>query len=127
MQKGVLIGFLVSLVIVISLGLFFTFTNRNFYLGQIASSLEEFEKLNSEIQNLKRELLILKETLEDKNKEDIKEKVLSSSQSQVLKTEKSKEIVICQKKENDFARHRVIFNEICWMGDEESPARSGLK
>jgi len=127
MQKGIVIGFLVSLSIVISLGLFFTFTNRNLYLAQITSSLEKFEELNSEIQNLKRELSILKETLEEKNKEDIKEKVLSSSQSQVLETEEPEEIVICQKKENDLARHRVIFNEICWMGDEESPANEWIE
>ena len=127
MQKGIVIGFLISLAIVISLGLFFTFTSRNLYLAQITSSLEKFEELNSEIQNLKRELSILKETLEEKNKEDIKEKVLSSSQSQVLETEEPEEIVICQKIEKDFARHRVIFNEICWMGDEESPANEWIE
>jgi hypothetical protein len=58
----------------------------------------------------------------------LKEEALSFSQNfqtQVRnvkeKSEKPKEVAICQKRENDFPRHRVIFNEICWMGDEESP------
>jgi small nuclear ribonucleoprotein (snRNP)-like protein len=136
MEKGVVFGFLISLATVISLGLFFNLSNKNFYLSQISSSLGEFEKLNSEIQNLKKEISSLKEEIEKerKEREEIEGKVLSFSQN--LKTqvenvkekiEKPKEIAICQKKENDSPRHRVIFNEICWMGDEESPANEWIE
>jgi seryl-tRNA synthetase len=124
------------LAIIISLGLFFNLSNKNFYLSQISSSLKNFENLNSEIQNLKKEISNLKEEIENekKEREEIEEKVLSFSQN--LKTqvenvkekiEKPKEIAICQKKENDSPRHRVIFNEICWMGDEESPANEWIE
>jgi hypothetical protein len=136
MQRGLIVGFLFSLVIVISLGLFFTLSNKNFYLGQISSFLKNFENLNSEIQNLKKEISNLRGEIENEKKErkEIEEKVLSFSQN--LKTqvenvkekiEKPKEIAICQKRENDFPRHRVIFNEICWMGDEESPTNEWIE
>ena len=136
MQRGLIVGFLFSLLIVISLGLFFTFSNKNFYLSQISSFLKSFENLNSEIQNLKKEISSLKEEIENerKEREEIKGEVLSFSQN--LKTqvetvkekiEKPKEVTICQKRENDFPRHRVIFNEICWMGDEESPANEWIE
>jgi hypothetical protein len=136
MQRGLIVGFLFSLLIVISLGLFFTLSNKNFYLGQISSSLKSFENLNSEIQNLKREISNLRGEIENekKEREEIKEEVLSFSQNfqtQVKnvkeKIEKPKEIAICQKRENDFPRHRVIFNEICWMGDGESPANEWIE
>ena len=131
MQKEIVIGFLASLATVISLGLFFTFSNTNLYLGQISSFLNAFKDLNSEVQNLKKEISNLKEELENERKErrEIQEKFLSFLENPIPKLESSKEkiekpeeMIICQKKENDFARHRVIFNEICWMGDEESPA-----
>jgi len=135
MQKGLIVGFLSSLLIVISLGLFFTLSNKNFYLSQISSSLKNFENLNSEIQNLKKEISNLREEIEKekKEREEIKEEVLPFSQNfkkqnEVKeKSEKSKEIVSCQKRENDLPRHRVIFNEICWMGDEESPANEWIE
>jgi hypothetical protein len=126
-----IIGFLISLLVVISLGLFFNSSNRNLYLSQISSLPEEFEKISSEIQSLKKEILSLKEDFEKEKeeRERLKESVLSFSQNFVTQKEsafkeikESKESVICQKKENDLPRHRVIFNEICWMGDEESPA-----
>jgi hypothetical protein len=135
MQKWLIVGFLSSLLIVISLGLFFTLSNKNFYLSQISSSLKNFENLNSEIQNLKKEISNLREEIEKekKEREEIKEEVLPFSQNfkkqnEVKeKSEKSKEIVSCQKRENDLPRHRVIFNEICWMGDEESPANEWIE
>jgi len=136
MQKWVIVGFLFSLLIVIFLGLFFTLSNKNFYLGQISSSLKNFENLNSEIQNLKKEISNLRGEIENekKEREEIKEEVLSFSQNfqtQVKnvkeKIEKPKEVTICQKRENDFPRHRVIFNEICWMGDEESPTNEWIE
>jgi hypothetical protein len=135
MEKGVVIGFLISLAIIISLGLFFNLSNKNLYLGQISSSLREFGKLNYEIQNLKKEISNLKEEIEKekKEREEIEGEVLSFSQNfkkqgEVKeKSEKPKEVAICQKKENDFPRHRVIFNEICWMGDEESPTNEWIE
>jgi small nuclear ribonucleoprotein (snRNP)-like protein len=98
--------------------------------------LKSFENLSSEIQNLKKEVSSLKEEIEKENKEreEIEGKVLSFSQN--LKTqietakekiEKPKEVAICQKRENDSPKHRVIFNEICWMGDEESPANEWIE
>jgi hypothetical protein len=135
MQRWLIVGFLSSLLIVISLGLFFTLSNKNFYLSQISSSLKNFENLNSEIQNLKKEISNLREEIEKekKEREEIKEEVLPFSQNfkkqnEVKeKSEKSKEIVSCQKRENDLPRHRVIFNEICWMGDEESPVNEWIE
>lgn len=124
MEKGIVIGLLVSLVIVISLGLFFNFSNKNFYLGQISSSLIEFENLTSEIENLKKEISSLKEELEKERKEKIKENALLFQQNfkeEKAKIENPKGTVICQKKENDIPKQRVIFNEINWMGDEQSP------
>jgi hypothetical protein len=135
MQRWLIVGFLSSLLIVTSLGLFFTLSNKNFYLSQISSSLKNFENLNSEIQNLKKEISNLREEIEKekKEREEIKEEVLPFSQNFKKqneikeKSEKSKEIVSCQKKENDLPRHRVIFNEICWMGDEESPVNEWIE
>jgi hypothetical protein len=135
MQRGLIVGFLFSLLIIISLGLFFTLSNKNFYLGQISSSLKNFENLNSEIQNLKKEISSLKEEIEKekKEREEIEGEVLSFSQNfkkqeEVKeKSEKPKEVAICQKRENDSPQHRVIFNEICWMGDEESPTNEWIE
>jgi len=136
MEKGAVFGFLISLAIIISLGLFFKLSNKNFYLSQISSSLGEFEKLNSEIQNLKKEISKLKEEIEKerKEREEIEREILSFSQNFKMQVEgakgnveKPKEIAICQKKEKDSPRHRVIFNEICWMGDEESPINEWIE
>jgi hypothetical protein len=64
----------------------------------------------------------------------LKEEVLSFSQNFQTqgknvkeKSEKPKESAFCQKREPDFPRHRVIFNEICWMGDEESPTNEWIE
>jgi predicted nucleic acid-binding Zn-ribbon protein len=146
MEKGVVIGFLISLAIIICLGLFFNLSNKNLYLGQISSSLREFGKLNYEIQNLKKEISSLKEEFEKEKKErgtlnseiQNSKKEISSLKEEIEKWKKeSKEVKekikkpkgmeICQKKENDFPRHLVIFNEICWMGDEESPANEWIE
>jgi FtsZ-binding cell division protein ZapB len=146
MEKGIVIGFLISLAIIISLGLFFNLSNKNLYLGQISSSLREFGKLNYEIQNLKKEISSLKEEFEKEKKErgtlnseiqnskkeisSLKEEIekwKKESKEAKEKIKKPKEIAICQKKENDSPRHRVIFNEICWMGDEESPANEWIE
>jgi hypothetical protein len=147
MEKGLIFGFLISLGVLLSLSLFFSFSNKNFYLGQISSFLEEFgkvrseilgefSKIDSEIQDLKNEILSLKEKFENerRERENFKEEVLSSIEGFEPKTEKIKEkseklkeIEFCQKKEGDSPKHRVIFNEICWMGDEESPANEWIE
>jgi len=147
MEKGLIFGFLISLGVLLSLSLFFSFSNKNFYLGQISSSLGEFgkarseilgefSKIHSDIQDLKNEISSLKENFENerRERENFKEEVLSSIESFEPKTEKIKEqseklkeIEFCQKKERDSPRDRVIFNEICWMGDEESPANEWIE
>jgi hypothetical protein len=147
MERGLIFGFLISLGILLSLSLFFSFSNKNFYLGQISSFLGEFgkarseilgefSKIHSEIQDLKNEISSLKENFEKerRERENFKEEVLSSIESFEPKTEKIKEqseklkeIKFCQKKEGDSPKHRVIFNEICWMGDDESPANEWIE
>jgi regulator of replication initiation timing len=146
MKKVLIIGFLTSLFSVLSLALFFTFSNKNFYLGQISSPLEGFENLNSEIQNLKQEIENFKDELKNEIKErenfvfeiqNLKKEISNSKEkiekaekvfnSEKKKIEKAKENVFCQKREENVPLHRVIFNEISWMGDEESPANEWIE
>jgi len=134
MEKGLVIGFLVSLIIVSFLGLFFTLSNKKFYLGQIFPENFSEKRPEPENLNLKEEILKLREDLEKEkeNRESLQEKISSISQSigtlKENKIEKPKEeSKICQKKEGNLPRHRVIFNEICWMGDEESPSNEWIE
>jgi competence ComEA-like helix-hairpin-helix protein len=132
MEKGLIIGFLISLTIVSLLGLFFIFSNKRFYLGQVSpASIGEMksESENLILENLKEEISKLREDFESekKSRENLEEKIsLLSKNFGALtenKTEKSnEELKICQKKEGDLPKYRVIFNEICWMGSEESPS-----
>ena len=142
-----LISFLFSGIVVLFLFFFFRFSDKNFYLGEISSPfwnfekfrkeiLDELDKVHYEIQDLQESISILKENLQNRREEEgLEEKVLLSSrvfqsdeENEKEKNELSKEtLVICQKKNNDFPRHQVIFNEICWMGDEDSPANEWIE
>jgi hypothetical protein len=101
-------------------------------LGQVSpASIGEIksESENLILENLKEEISKMREDFESekKSRENLEEKIsLLSKNFGALtenKAEKSnEELKICQKKERDLPKHRVIFNEICWMGNEESPS-----
>jgi regulator of replication initiation timing len=149
MERGLIIGIFISLILVGLFGGFFYFSKSSPFLAQVSSlqkengNLKEIENeiasLEIEISNLKKsikEALSLKDELSSIDKENSKfkealEKRLSALEEKLKKEkEKIKEIKkekICEKKEKDLPGHRVIFNEICWMGDEESPANEWIE
>jgi len=149
MERGLIIGIFISLILVALFGGFLYFSRSSPFLAQVSSlqkengNLKEIENeianLEVEISNLKKsikEALSLKDELSSIEKENSKfkealEKRLSALEEKLKKEkEKIKEIKkekICEKKEKDLPGHRVIFNEICWMGDEESPANEWIE
>ena len=147
MEKWAIIGIFASLFLISLFGGFFYFSRSSPFLAQVGAwqngkikDIEnEIASLEIEISNLKKslkELLNLKSELpliEKKNKEfkESLEKRLNALEVKLKKEkEKVKEIKkekICDRKEKDLPRHRVIFNEICWMGDEESPTNEWIE
>jgi hypothetical protein len=149
MERGLIIGIFISLISVSVLGGFLYFSKSSPFLAQVSSLQKENENIKDveneiaglgvEISNLKKyikEVLSLKDEFPSTNKENSKfkealERRLSALEEKLKKErEKVKEIKkekICEKKEKDLPGHRVIFNEICWMGDEESPANEWIE
>jgi hypothetical protein len=149
MERGLIIGILISLISVSVFGGFLYFSKSSPFLAQVSSLQKENENIKDveneiaglgvEISNLKKyikEVLSLKDEFSSTNKENSKfkealERRLSALEEKLKKErEKVKEIKkekICEKKEKDLPGHRVIFNEICWMGDEESPANEWIE
>jgi hypothetical protein len=149
MERGLIIGILISLISVSVFGGFLYFSKSSPFLAQVSSLQKENENIKDveneiaglgvEISNLKKyikEVLSLKDEFPSTNKENSKfkealERRLSALEEKLKKErEKVKEIKkekICEKKEKDLPGHRVIFNEICWMGDEESPANEWIE
>jgi hypothetical protein len=154
MERSLIIGILVSLILVSSLGVFFYFSNTpslaqvSFWqkedLGGIKKKIED---LGNEISNLKKEISLietsdLKEKLSllEKESEESKEnfeKRLNSLEKELQEMkEKEKEIKkereikkenLCQRKENDLPKKEMIFNEVCWMGIEDLPSEEWIE
>ncbi len=110
-------------------------------LAQIAGFDQKEKIFEEEFGNLKREIKALRESLSEreskneeilKNLQEIKDQIVflrkqinaSKAESENLKKEKKiseKKEIICQFQSKE-PKREVIFNEICWMGDEDSPA-----
>jgi len=111
-------------------------------ISQLEEKLDTGEELNSELQlgyeseisGLNTQLDSLNRTIEDLNqqlagqttedsKKESAETVGEEKTEQEVETESetTEEIIICQRKEGDLPkRNKIIFNEIAWMGTENS-------
>lgn len=98
------------------------------FLSQLSNTLEKESHFEEEISGLKEKILSLERKLEEpKINSEIKENLKKEIESIKNGSQKSKEeIRVCQNLEST-PKLEVIFNEICWMGDENSPANEWIE
>ena len=142
MQKALKVFFFFVGLSIFFFGAFYFFRSipSQSLLAQIAGFGQKEKIFEEEFGNLKREIKALSESLSEreskneeilKNLQEIKDQIvflrkqinISRSESENLKKEKKiseKKEIICQFQSKE-PKREVIFNEICWMGDEDSP------
>lgn len=109
-----------------------TYTNKS--LLTQTSNLANLKKiLENEILSLKEKIFFLEEKLnetlmeiESLKKIEVENFKVKKAEKERENLEKKEEIKICEKFDQK-PKLKVIFNEICWMGDEDSPANEWIE